>query len=67
MLADNLPLPLVQILFFCVMTAVLLFAGIMPHRNDDQHLQGAAALLPQAYLYAPPAETGTQLRSAGAL
>ncbi|WP_429809657.1 mechanosensitive ion channel family protein [Ensifer sp. B1-9] len=36
---------IVQILFFCVMTAVLLFAGIMPHRNDDQYLQGAAALL----------------------
>ncbi|MBK5567716.1 mechanosensitive ion channel family protein [Ensifer sp. SSB1] len=36
---------IVQILFFTVMTAVLILAGIMPHRSDDQHLQGAAALL----------------------
>ncbi|WP_104667356.1 mechanosensitive ion channel family protein [Ensifer adhaerens] len=36
---------IVQILFFSAMTAVLILAGIMPHRSDDGHLQGAAALL----------------------
>ncbi|QRY64902.1 mechanosensitive ion channel family protein (plasmid) [Ensifer sp. PDNC004] len=36
---------IVQILFFSIMTAVLLLAGMMPHRGDDQHLQGAAAFL----------------------
>lgn len=36
---------IVQILFFCMMTTVLLLSGIMPHRSDDQHLQGALAFL----------------------
>ncbi len=36
---------IVQILFFCMMTTVLLLSGIMPHRSDDQYLQGALAFL----------------------
>ncbi|OCP05804.1 MULTISPECIES: mechanosensitive ion channel family protein [unclassified Ensifer] len=36
---------IVQILFFFVMTAALVSAGIMPHRGEGNHLQGAATFL----------------------
>ncbi|MBZ9792077.1 mechanosensitive ion channel family protein [Rhizobium sp. 3T7] len=35
----------VQILFFASMTAVLVFAGILPHRVDETHLTGLIAFL----------------------
>ena len=36
---------IVQILFFAGMTAVLVLAGILPHRVDETHLRGSAAFL----------------------
>ncbi len=35
----------VQIVFFVVMTAILGFNGILPHRFTEKHLQGVAAFL----------------------
>lgn len=35
----------VQILFFSVMTAILVLAGIVPHRTEDGQLQGVAGML----------------------
>ncbi|HEV7308039.1 mechanosensitive ion channel family protein [Ensifer sp.] len=35
----------VQIVFFCVMTTVMIVAGLVPHRSGDAQFRGAAALL----------------------